>query len=261
MSLAANAALFPAGSQGSKKPLSDQYHSVSLLLMHKIIRLFLSTVLLLSAISSGAGPLRAEEAELSKLPYRMVANIYKVFQSTKENDRIRLQVTVNYSAKATDRSRPIELTLLTGGKSIPLLRNARGELLDFPIQQELWDENPLIQTNQPKGNLTLSGSIHLRNPGQLAETVGWYRAGLRQANEAGRNQAGVFGVLNPSAKKIIISFPEGARSGVTIKEGTNSKALSADTNGRYLVDLGAKSLPDSAILELASEPLTITIEQ
>ncbi len=198
--------------------------------------------------------------EFSRLPYRVVADIYKVFASTTEKDRLHLQVTIDYSAKATDRSRPIELTLLTDGQAIPLHRNAQGELLNFPLQQELWEANPFIQTNQPRGNLSLSGSITLRYPGKLAESVGWYRTSLRQANAAGQYLSSALGLLRPTAKKIIFSFPEGGRSGVTLKTGTNTTTISADANGRYPVDISDPSLPDAAVIELAGEPLTIAIQ-
>lgn len=124
---------------------------------------------------------------------------------------------------------------------------------EFPLDEGLRQENPLVVSNQPRGSLTLSVAILLRTPGarrfpyrEIALGIDQMRAVIAADGASGRLQvAGVELWFDPRA---------GASLNVL---GRIERLLVADRSGRIVLDDSAELREAGVMLALSATPREI----
>lgn len=219
-----------------------------------------SALAVILTILAASAILAADHPIFAKLPYRTVAKLYRSAPSG-PSCKVRLVVAIDYGDRVDDRSRPIELVLQSKTGPRPLTRRADGELIDFPLTDALWAEDPFILSNQPKGNLKLEGKLVIVFSGRLIESAAWYREALDQVNRVIKDQAGMMSFAAPRVKTIVFRFSPDGPAGVSLRKDAAETVLTPDADGLYRLDLSGNRWPDQTQIILARPPILIAAEE
>jgi hypothetical protein len=124
----------------------------------------------------------------------------------------------------------IRIVIHAKGGPIPVPVATDGEV-KFPVSDALREENPPVETNQPKGSLALIVNVALRGTDRLR--VPWSDI------ESGLDQVKAFyavsqGAAAPNVSGVEVHFSPGSEAMLTI-EGKSERLLMADPNGRIIV--------------------------
>lgn len=130
------------------------------------------------------------------------------------------------------RAQDIRITIRARGGAIAVPVAADGSV-DFPASDELQAENPVVETNQPKGSLMLTVHAALRVPDSLRVPWSEVDAGLRQAEELfAKTSEG--SAANAKPRGVEILFDGSGPASVTLA-GKSELLLQAGADGRTLV--------------------------
>lgn len=180
---------------------------------------------LLVPLSSHAG-----EPVSSMTPYNVLYDVLAPARAIRSYDRLLAIERVESKLPgvgATD----IRITIRAKNGAIPVPVGTDGSV-DFPTADALLAENPLVETNQPKGSLALTVNVALRVPEALQVPWADLVAALKQADDlfakapAGRPAQQIRGVE--------IHFAPGAPASVTVA-GKSERLLKADALGRIVL--------------------------
>ena len=115
-----------------------------------------------------------------------------------------------------------------GAIAVPV---AAGGEVKFPVSDALREENPPVETNQPKGSLALIVNVALRTGDGLRVPWSDIEAGLTQVKAF---YADSRGASAPAISGVEVHFSTGSAAMLTI-EGNNERLLMADPAGRIIV--------------------------
>ena len=205
-------------------------------------------VLAALSLSFLAPPLRAET---SRVPY---AALYESLRPALEiNGRDRLVAKTKIQSKRPG-IRPEEIQLQIHSRAgVREIRVERDGDVAFPLDERLRDENPIVQSNQPKGSLTLSVAIGLKVPTATRFAYREIAIGIDQlrsvmASDGADNGGQVRGV------EFWFAPGSDARLGII---GPIERLFIADRFGRIVLHDSAELREAGVMLELSESPLQI----
>lgn len=177
------------------------------------------------ALAQAAG---AEEV-VSTTPYATLYQVLSPVEKINAYDRL-LAIERIESKMPGVRAQDIRVVIHAKSGAIPVPVAAGGEV-KFPVTDALRDENPPVETNQPKGSLALIVNVALRDATRLRLPWSDIEAGLAQVKTFYSQTSGASA---PAVSGIEVYFPPGAPAMLTI-EGKGERLLMADPAGRIII--------------------------
>lgn len=202
--------------------------------------LFRVLVLLTAALAPFA--LVAEEG--SATPYDVLYKVLEPAQKMGRFDRLRAVQRIQSKLPAVVPTQiRISIKSARGDIAVPVGADGR---IEFPFDSALQGENPLVQTNQPKGSLSLTVTMELKLP--TGDRIAWrdLEASVQQAREMLREQAQQQGGEAPPVSGVEFHFSPSSEARVTLS-ARSERLLMADDTGRVVVMLDeslTKEQPD-----------------
>ena len=185
---------------------------------------------------------------VSTTPY---TTLYQVLAPVRAIDGYDRLVAIQRVESKID-TKPSDIRIVIHAKSgeIPVPIAADGEV-KFPVTDALREENPPVETNQPKGSLALIVNVALRGADQLRVPWSDIESGLTQVQSfyaKSQNPA-----TPPAISGIEVHFRAGAAAMLTI-EGKSERLLMADPNGRIIVTRDMAPSSESPTLVFSRAP-------
>jgi hypothetical protein len=195
---------------------------------------------------------RADEA--STTPYAALYKVLEPAQRMAHFDRLRAVQRIQSKSPAVSPSQiRIAIKAARGDIVVPIAADGR---IEFPFDGALQSENPPVQTNQPKGSLSLTVTMELKLP--PGERIAWrdLDAALQQARAMLDEQAREKGGTVPVVGGAEFRFAPGSEARVTLT-GRSERLLVADADGRVIVMLDEATLKEQPDLLLNARPSEI----
>ena len=185
---------------------------------------------------------------VSTTPY---VTLYQVLSPVKMIGKYdRLVAIERIESKVPDvKPQDIRVVIHAKAGAIPVPVAADG-VVNFPATDALREENPPVETNQPKGSLAFIVNVALRGAERLR--VPWSEI------EAGLDQVKAFyaesrGAAAPAISGIELHFSTGSPAMLTI-EGKTERLLMADPNGRLVVTRDMAPAGEKPVLAFSRAP-------
>lgn len=126
--------------------------------------------------------------------------------------------------------------------------------MDFPLDESLLAENPLVTTNQPKGSLSLSVTLALRPPpgarmplAEIDKALADIESALAPAGQA---------ALDGRIRGVEVRFPAGAHASLTLRDHEGERLFMADAAGRVIL-MRDTDLAGAGEVEFSQRPTLI----
>jgi hypothetical protein len=167
--------------------------------------------------------------ETAALPYRV---IYRQLQVLQDLDRLdKLFQSVRFASNSGDVApTDIRLTIVDGSKTYEFTPDANGNV-ELPLRADWNEANLMLQTNQPRGSLSVRFSLAAR---PITATRLRYRDLMtirRQFEQAFAGLAGSMGETAPPVAGLVIRFKPSATAGVVILAASGRQDHEADGEG------------------------------
>jgi len=128
---------------------------------------------------------------------------------------------------------------------------ARDGAIDFPLRDDLLAENPPVETNQPKGSLSLSTTVELRLADATEIPARELEAALAEADRFLARQPLEGGQTKVRGVEFV--FAHGA-GGVTVR-GSTERLLVPDASGRVVLMRNHELADGDALVAFATRPV------
>lgn len=165
----------------------------------------------------------------STTPY---ATLYAVVAPVSKIDAYDHLIAIERIESKVPGVRPEDIRVVIHAKqgaiTVPV---AAGGEVKFPVSDALREENPPVETNQPKGSLALIVNVALRIGDRLRVPWSDIETGLTQVKAF---YADSRGASAPAISGVEAHFSTGSAAMLTI-EGKNERLLMADPAGRIIV--------------------------
>jgi hypothetical protein len=193
---------------------------------------------------------RAEgEAALATVPYKVLYDTLKPVLAAQGLSRLRVRPHITSHGVGV---RPESIRMVVQAKSGARTINVGADgNLEFPLEDGLLAENPLVSTNQPKGSLTMGVTLELVVPAGGHWACADVLAGLGDADKVIAASA-----QQPAPGKVgglELFFAPAAHATVTVK-GKTERLLVADEDGRVELRRDAEIAEPGAALEFSVRP-------
>lgn len=212
----------------------------------------------LLVISLAIPPLARADTTNATVPY---AQLDRFFQIAQELDQSKLQVRVYlYSHNPAVRPEDILLTIQSATKGmIPVHVATNGEILNFPVQKDLSQENPPIVVNQPKGTMQILLSANIPLPDGLTFQYSHLSDGAAEANRMIGEQAGMMSFMAPKSDGVVFYFKKSSagKATVTISSLTGPQTLTADGKGQIKLKIDDSLTKENPEVQLSEKPLQV----
>jgi len=208
-------------------------------------RRILALLVALGAASSAAQP-------ASTTPYAALYQVLEPARQAAQFDRLLPMARVESTLSGV---RPASIKLVikakTGDIAVPI--DAQG-LITFPMSDALVAENPVVQSNQPKGSLTLTLTFALKLPD--TQRIAWadLAAALEQARVMISKQLGSDRPTSVAGAEF--HFAVGSNASITLS-GKGERLLVADDSGRIVVMADASTAAEKPALLISGKPLVV----
>lgn len=202
-------------------------------------------VLLASIVLAAAA--NADEA-VSTTPYVTLYQVLTPVRTIGKYDRLVAIERIESKAAGVN---PADIRVVIHAKAgaIPVPVAADG-VVKFPATDALRDENPPVETNQPKGSLAFVVNVALRGAERLRVPWGEIEAGLEQVKAF---YAESRGAAAPGISGIEVHFKPGTPAMLTIA-GKSERLLMADPAGRLIVTRDMAPASEQPVLEFSRAP-------
>ncbi|HKE46652.1 MAG TPA: hypothetical protein VKB52_01190 [Rhodanobacteraceae bacterium] len=194
------------------------------------------------ALAAGAGE------TVSTTPYATLYQVLAPVRAIEGYDR--LVAIQRVESKIDTPAKDIRIVIHAKNGPIPVAVAADGEVT-FPVTDALREENPPVETNQPKGSLALIVNVALRGADKLRVPWSDIEAGLGEVRtfyEKSKSAA-----TAPAVSGIEVYFAGGGAAMLTI-EGKGERLLMADPNGRIIVTRDMAPPSESPTLVFSRAP-------
>jgi hypothetical protein len=202
-------------------------------------------VLLASIVLAAAAG--AEEAA-STTPYVTLYQVLSPVRTIGKYDRL---VAIERIESKMPDVKPEDIRVVIHAKSgaIPVPIAADG-VVKFPATDALREENPPVETNQPKGSLAFIVNVALRSADGLRVPWSDIENGLEQVKAF---YAESRGATAPGISGIEVHFSPGTPAMLTI-EGKTERLLMADPTGRLIVTRDMAPESEKPVLAFSRAP-------
>lgn len=178
------------------------------------------------------------------------------------------------SRDRTVRPGDIHLTIQSTNKgAIPLKLGSKGQIQNFPHDEALRQENPMVVSDQPKGKL--DGGIWCYVPmppartfnyDALADAVAEANLGIVRVNKLIQNRADFHGQVAPvdgQAKVVGLIFPKSSagKARLEIAAAAGKKEYVAGADGRILLAIDAALQKENPTVTVSEKPQWIGVDQ
>lgn len=218
---------------------------------------YFPAILLASLFLAGIRPVRS--AEPATIPY---AKLDEIWQKIDQIDQKKLVVSAQISSRNKDvKPADITMTIKSASGAIPIRIGPEGDLVGFPRTEALRQENPPIETNQPKGTLALSLGLGLIVPATNSFPYARLVEGVAEGSKVVKTQAGMLSLALPSLKAVVFVFPRAAGGKATVDIGSAGakKQLTADASGQVKLVLDAKLTAENPVVRVSERPARILL--
>jgi hypothetical protein len=193
-------------------------------------------------------------ADVSTTPYITLFTVLAPAQQINSFDRLRAVQRIDSKTPGVVPSQiRIVVKAKRGDIAVPVAADGH---IDFPLDEALKTENPEVQTNQPKGSLSLTVTMELKLPAGLHIAWADLHAALDQAHAVLAAQAHTEGLSVPGIIGAEFRFGRGTDARVTVT-GKSERLLAADAQGRVIVMLDEAAAKEQPNLEFTHQPLAV----
>jgi len=199
-------------------------------------------------------PLAAGAEEGSTTPYAVLYKVLEPAQQMSRYDHLRAVQRIQSKLPAVSATQiRIAIKAARGDVVVPIAADGR---IEFPFDGALQAENPMVQTNQPKGSLSLTVTMELKLPS--GDRITWHdlEASVQQAREMLREQARQQGGDPPPVSGVEFHFTPGSEARVTLS-ARSERLFMADGDGRVVVMLDDALLKERPDLVLSGKVLEV----
>lgn len=190
------------------------------------------------------------------MPY---ATIHKVLSRAQQVKHPKLRALVTLQSKAgAAKQKPITMVVQAKSGPINVAVSEDGEIRNFPMSAELLKENPMVQSNQPKGSSQLRVDFAAVLPDRLSYSYRELAQLLDDANAEMKKQAGMLSMVMPSAKALSFEFGGGGKQTVTIKRA-EPQVLTADGNGAVRLEIDKKLAAEDPQVIASEKPEKVLV--
>lgn len=193
------------------------------------------------------------------IPYKKVDAIFRPIAAINPA-KLEVQVFVASTNKAVQAA-DIRMTIQSAAKGMIRLQVAtNGQILNFPLQEELLRENPAIIVNQPKGTVHLNVSMQIPMPDGLNFPYQRLGDGVAEMNKTVKAEAGwALALLVPKVEGVAFYFPiaDAGKAAVEIESAKGKQKYTADTNGVVKLKLDKGLLAENPEVKLSEKPRLI----
>ncbi|CAA9269327.1 MAG: hypothetical protein AVDCRST_MAG42-3352 [uncultured Chthoniobacterales bacterium] len=209
----------------------------------------------LAALCCSATP-QAQAQEGGQVPY---ATIHKVVSRAGQvkHPKVRAIVTLQSKTGAA-KQKPITMVIQAKSGPINVAVSEDGEIRNFPISAELLKENPMVQSNQPKGSSQLRVDLEAVLPDGLSYSYRELSQLLDDASAEMKKQAGMLSMMMPRPKALSFEFGGGGKQTVTIKRA-EPQVLNADANGAVLLEIDKKLAAEDPQVVVSARPSKVLV--
>lgn len=191
----------------------------------------------------------ATDAVAGSAPY---ASLYRALEPGLKLDRYdRLLAVQRIQSKLAEvPPGTITVRILARGGAIDVPIGADGRMR-FPLTSELLAENPVVESNQPSGSLSLSVSFEVAPPAGSNMAYTDFLDSVRQAQEALRQLDG------PYAKAEVVGLEfrmGGPDASATVACPDSEDLLRADQKGRIVVRIDPRLPPADTAIHFSDAP-------
>lgn len=144
----------------------------------------------------------------------------------------RLQAVQRILSKRPDvPASSIEVSILAAAGTIKVPIGADGRV-NFPMTEALLAENPVVESNQPSGSLSISVSFEIAPPTTTTLSYEEFKLTIDEAAAALKELEGPYASASVAGIEFRMPSPDGS---VTIESTNSEDLLSADSAGRIVV--------------------------
>jgi RNA polymerase sigma factor (sigma-70 family) len=231
-------------------------------------------VLTVSAVVLAAGtiPLFAQRPEkpVAEIPYTVLEDAWRFQESVNPTNLV-----FHFLLGSNDKNvhpKDIRLTIHSASKGdIPLHLGEKGQLLAFPCDDDLRQENPPVISDQPKGSMGGGFWVYVPRPegvvfryDLLANAVDEANKAAARADQMGEGDyARSVPMFSGTINGVILVFPPASagKAKVTIGSGEGMKEYTADSHGIIKLKMNARLQTENPALILSERPDWIGVVQ
>ena len=203
------------------------------------------------------------------IPYKMLDDT-SALASSFDQSKIVVQMVIKSKNKAV-RPSHIQLTIQSARKGpIAVHLGANGQMIDFPHDKELRQENPPVVANQPKGTMDMTifmggvPKLGLKfRYNQLSDAIGELNKGVARASKIVETSypelLPVFDQFKREIQGVLFYFPK-SRAGkakVEIASVTGKREYVADANGQLRFTLDKALIAENPEVILSEKPQNV----
>lgn len=186
--------------------------------------------------------------QAGSVPY---ASLYRALEpglKLEKYDRLLAVQRIHSKLAAKPQTIQVRIQARSGAIDIPIAADGR---IRFPLTADLLAENPVVESNQPAGSLSLSVSFEVASPTGSTLPYTDFLDSVRQAQEALRQLDGPYS----RAEVVGLEFRmAGADASATVECPDSEDLLRADNQGRIVVRTDPRIAAKEAQIRFSAAP-------
>ena len=185
-------------------------------------------------------------------------DLYKALEPTAKLDGLRyVKSDLRIASKnAAVKSETIRLVIHAHGGDIVVPVDAQGHA-SLPVDAALAQENPSVETNQPKGSVSISLNFDVRADPQQGFDYALLDAMLEDYRTAISRQGLMARMLAPKPDGLIVRFPRDVKGSATLTSNGAAQRFETDARGAIHIPDKPEWRNSGARIELSSLPQKI----
>ena len=204
-----------------------------------------------------------DEKPVAKIPYKLVED-GMLFQQSINPTNLTFHFLIGTRQKGM-RPQDVHLTIQSTNKgNISVHLGDRGQVLDFPCDDDLRKENPDVVSDQPKGTMGFGYWIYVPRPAGLSFRYDLLSNAVDEANKAAaradqmaKEDFGEPAAMFPgTVNAVALVFPAASalKATVTIATKEGPKSYTADSHGRITLKINPKLQTENPELIFSERP-------
>lgn len=217
---------------------------------------FLGLAILTLAFALAAGAISAQPGSWREVPYQQFHAFLTAVKPVENARYLSVSHAVDVAPPMTRDE--LRIVVAASGGDIEVGIGPDGTL-DFPVSEELLEENPPVRVNAPEGALALAMNIAVNAEpalsfpyATLTDMTGEYQQLVRQQGVMARMMA-------PKPAGLVVVFSPGEPARATVS-GRRGATFEADEDGRVLIPVRREWTRENPEIGLSRMPELITLD-